>query len=269
MATRKKVLARSDYRALLRDVVKLAELGETKASLGKIESQWQIGKRIVRLKLSAEAGYHNSVIRDLSSDSGLAISTLHQSVRFFETYNEVPSDEGLSWAHYRVLLSVPFENDRAFYVNKVQEGGWSSKQLQAAVSGNLHEKGTKARVALKRPAPSDYIYLAQVLDIVDGDTLDLSIDVGFGVKRELRSRLADIDAPLLDTAKGRAARDFVALHLMQAKTVSVQTFKADKYGRYVVHVFTSNRIISAVDCFRIGQHLNELLVGEKHAVVVA
>lgn len=267
--SRKTLLARPDYRALLQDVKKFVRLGNAKAASGKIESQWQIGKRIAMLKLTSEAGYHNSVIRDLSADSGLAMSTLHHSVQFFETYDKTPSDEGLSWGHYRVLITLPTKADRDFYIKKIQAGAWTTRQLEAAVSRRLHEAGPAKRLTLKRPSPSDYVYLARVVDVVDGDTVDLSLDLGFGVKRELRARLAEVDAPNIDTKKGRAARDFLAVQFMQAKTVAVQTHKSDRYGRFVAHIFCASRALSAVECFQSGQHVNELLVRERLAVVVA
>lgn len=268
MATRKNTLAAADYRALLRDVKKLTQAGESKATFGKIEAQWNIGKRIVALKLRSEAGYHNSVIRDLAADSGLAMTTLHQSVQFYEAYKLLPKDDGLTWAHYRCLLRVPKDKDRGFYVAKVQQERWTTRQLEAAIANGLHEGRPSKKLLLTRPTRSDYVYSARVLDVVDSDTLDLSIDVGFGVKRELRARLAEIDAPTLETIKGRAARDFVALHLIRAASVAVQTLKSDKYGRYVVHVFFATRKLSAIDCFEKGQHMNELLVRNKHAVVM-
>ena len=108
-----------------------------------------------------------------------------------------------------------------------------------------------------------------MLDVIDADTLDLSVDLGFGVKRELRTRLANIDAAALNTSKGRAARDIAALHLMNAATIAVQTQKADIYGRFIAHVFFANQKLSAIECFTKGQYLNDLLVQEKHAAIIA
>jgi endonuclease YncB( thermonuclease family) len=99
--------------------------------------------------------------------------------------------------------------------------------------------------------------------------LDLEIDLGFNVQRKVRARLANVDAKELDQKRGRDARDFVADTLMSAKTVVVKTTRIDLYGRYVVHVFLARRQLTLADCFDKGIYLNDLLVREKHAVVVA
>src|SRR5690606_12636833 len=96
----------------------------------------------------------------------------------------------------------------------------------------------------------------------DGDTLDLDIDLGFGVFRKIRVRLADIDAPEGTTKAGRAGRDFVVSALMGAKTVCVKTLKVDLHGRYVVHLFYLARAASLSRCFVDGAYLNDVLVRE-------
>lgn len=40
-----------------------------------------------------------------------------------------------------------------------------------------------------------YTYKATVLRVVDGDTVDVSIDLGFSTKTDRRLRLAGIDTP--------------------------------------------------------------------------
>ncbi len=50
-----------------------------------------------------------------------------------------------------------------------------------------------ARIA--RPEGFRFVYPVAVLDVVDGDTVDVAIDRGFGEASALRIRLADVDAP--------------------------------------------------------------------------
>lgn len=86
-----------------------------------------------------------------------------------------------------------------------------------------------------------YIYSASVVKVVDGDTVDLEVDLGFGVYKIDRFRLLGINAPELHSTKpgererGEAARQFLA-SLCEGKDVEIETFKdkADKYGRYLV-----------------------------------
>ena len=263
-----KLLPSAQYKALLKDVLSLRDEADAASASAKVSSYWAIGNRIKKLRLSKKSGYHNSVIRDLAADSGLAIRTLHQSLRLSADYENPPDDEGLTWSHYRALLTLPSSGIRDFYIKKTQKNNWSARQLEAAVRADLHQ-GKKAKTrALKRPADPDYLYLALVTDLVDGDTLDVDIDLGFGVSRKLRVRLAVIDCPEPSTAKGRNARDFVASQLMRARTIVLKTEKSDIYGRFVAHVFFTFRETSISSCFKNGTYLNELLVEEKHAIVI-
>ena len=60
-----------------------------------------------------------------------------------------------------------------------------------------------------------YIYNAKCLRVVDGDTLDATIDLGFDTWKKIRIRLVGINTPesrtrdLEEKARGLAAKDFV------------------------------------------------------------
>ena len=88
-----------------------------------------------------------------------------------------------------------------------------------------------------------YDYTARVLTVVDGDTLDLSIDLGFNIWITQRCRLQGIDTPetrTLDSAEkvlGLKAKAVLEGLVQTAKTVTVRTAKEDKYGRVLVTLF--------------------------------
>jgi len=73
--------------------------------------------------------------------------------------------------------------------------------------------------------------------VIDGDTLWLDIDCGFGVWTKQKVRLRGIDTPELKTAEGIRARDFVVEALKGVPFVAVTTTKPDKYDRYLADVF--------------------------------
>jgi micrococcal nuclease len=55
-----------------------------------------------------------------------------------------------------------------------------------------------------------WTYPARVVRVVDGDTLRLDLDAGFGMwLLDQPCRLLGINTPEMDTPEGRAARDFV------------------------------------------------------------
>jgi len=53
------------------------------------------------------------------------------------------------------------------------------------------------------------IYMARIRRVVDGDTLVVMVDLGFGVEIAETLRLRGIDAPELPTRAGVRAREFV------------------------------------------------------------
>ena len=86
-----------------------------------------------------------------------------------------------------------------------------------------------------------HIYEATVSKVVDGDTIDLLIDQGFGNFTEQRMRLYGVNAAEIKTKEGKRVKREVQIAIEQKKIVvqSVQrkVQSRDKYGRYlaVVH----------------------------------
>lgn len=110
-------------------------------------------------------------------------------------------------------------------------------------------------------------YKATVTRVVDGDTLDLSIDLGFSVSIAIRARLAGVDTPETygvkkdssEYLRGAAATEFVENWLASEggyKTVTVRSRKntTGKYGRWIVEVFDED-----------DRSLNEALLESGHA----
>jgi micrococcal nuclease len=83
-----------------------------------------------------------------------------------------------------------------------------------------------------------FTYKARVENVVDGDTVDLSIDLGFDIWHNIRVRLVGIDTPEKWFEYGKVVKQYVKDSL-EGKEITIQTEKADKYGRYLVEVFLS------------------------------
>jgi micrococcal nuclease len=88
-----------------------------------------------------------------------------------------------------------------------------------------------------------YIYKAELIRVVDGDTVDLIIDLGFDTSRKERFRLYGIDAPEMNTAEGKAAKAWLWEALQPLESIYVQTIqlktkaKRDKYGRFLAVLY--------------------------------
>ena len=83
----------------------------------------------------------------------------------------------------------------------------------------------------------------EVTKIVDGDTLDIVIDLGFSLTTKQRVRLNGIDTPESITKDeyekkfGFEAKDFITNWLVSGKKIKVRTDKDDKYGRILGHFY--------------------------------
>jgi micrococcal nuclease len=85
-----------------------------------------------------------------------------------------------------------------------------------------------------------------VLGVVDGDTIDVDIDLGFDISITKRVRLAGIDTPESRTSDkaekvlGLEVKDLLKKKLKEATTVVIRTEKPDsseKYGRVLGWLF--------------------------------
>ena len=93
----------------------------------------------------------------------------------------------------------------------------------------------------------------KVLKIVDGDTIDVDLDLGFDISFTQRVRLAGIDTPESRTtdkyekALGLEVKDKLKHAIEAAKTIVIRTEKPDsteKYGRILGWVFLDENPVS-------------------------
>jgi micrococcal nuclease len=91
-------------------------------------------------------------------------------------------------------------------------------------------------------------FVREVKNVVDGDTIDVIIDLGFDILFSSRVRLAGIDTPESRTtdkaekALGLEAKEYLKKQLKDAKSVVIRTEKMDsseKYGRILGWVYVN------------------------------
>lgn len=259
----KNTLSDAKYNQLARDVKRLFSAAESAAQAEKITVYWRIGERIASEKLERRAGYHHAVFRSLSADAGLALRSLQQAVAFHNAYPRCPSNTILSWSHYRLLCSLPAAERKRLEANAIKHT-YTARQLQQAIDALQSPTPTSALV---RPAEVSFIYAASLLAVVDGDTLDVDIDLGFRTWTKQRLRLAAVDTPETGTPGALAAMNFLTTTLLGARTLVLQSHATDAYGRYVAHLFKSPTAVSIDTCFKKGTHVNALLIESGHGAV--
>ena len=86
----------------------------------------------------------------------------------------------------------------------------------------------------------------KLLNVVDGDTIDVDIDLGFDISLSKRVRMAGIDTPESRTSDkfekslGLEAKEYLKKHLKDAKEILIKTELPDsseKYGRILGWVY--------------------------------
>lgn len=119
-----------------------------------------------------------------------------------------------------------------------------------------------------------YVRSAVVVRIVDGDTVDLDIDLGWGIHiqgKDARVRLFGIDTPETfgvkkdseEYQKGMAAKARLAELIPAGSTVWLHSHKGrGKYGRFVVVLWNNPAMLGSVEA-----SVNFALYSEGHAAL--
>tara|TARA_R100001460_G_scaffold4800_2_gene13501 strand:- start:20059 stop:20493 length:435 start_codon:yes stop_codon:yes gene_type:complete len=109
-----------------------------------------------------------------------------------------------------------------------------------------------------------YRYRVDVTRVVDGDTVDVDIDLGFGMTyKKQRVRLYGIDTPesrtrdLVEKKYGKAAKKFLQEKIESADVVTLYSHDKGKFGRILGELF----IDGSSDL-----SLNQLMINNHHAV---
>ena len=130
-----------------------------------------------------------------------------------------------------------------------------------------------------------YEYNFELVKVVDGDTVDVDIDLGFGIwVRNERIRMMGIDTPesrtrdLEEKKFGLAAKNRITQLLATSKCLITFKDKAGKFGRVLGEIFVSPEVVgdhitecinnpdSSIDLSHDGWvSVNDILIEEGHA----
>lgn len=90
-----------------------------------------------------------------------------------------------------------------------------------------------------------FCYGAKIEKVIDGDTVDLIVDLGFNIHHKIRVRLYGVDTPESRTVNkaekeaGLKAKEFVKSWSETHSTVLIETVKDknEKYGRVLAKIY--------------------------------
>ena len=114
-----------------------------------------------------------------------------------------------------------------------------------------------------------YTYKIKLDRVIDGDTIDAHIDLGFDVSVKKRIRFKGINTPesrtrdLEEKARGLAAKDRLKNILEGANTIQLNSYGVGKYGRCLGELHVD--MFEGKECLTL-ENVNELLIKEGHAV---
>lgn len=100
---------------------------------------------------------------------------------------------------------------------------------------------------------SPHVYNARVIDVIDGDTVDLEVDLGFDITTRTRFRLLDVDTHEtygvdhdsreyeLGKRESKYVKEWLATAELNCKSghrypLRIRTYGAGKYGRWLVYI---------------------------------
>ena len=100
----------------------------------------------------------------------------------------------------------------------------------------------------------------EIVKVVDGDTVDVCIDLGFNIFHIERIRLNRVDTPETSSKnkEGRKyamqAKAYVSAWMKQQSQIKIRTLKDDKYGRILAEFIGDDSVC-----------LNDLLINKGYA----
>ncbi len=156
---------------------------------------------------------------------------------------------------FRIFIETPFEHPP-------QIGRPSKDNSIQVEKSKQHYKYTN----MDKGAVPYYTYKAYVIEIIDGDTIWVNIDLGFKAWTMQKLRLRGINTKGIETAEGQKAKDYIETRLNQCKFIAVKTYWRDKFTRYLADVFFIKRETDLNKIIEEGVFLNQQLLDEGLAV---
>ncbi|MFH1570137.1 MAG: DUF1016 N-terminal domain-containing protein, partial [Gemmatimonadota bacterium] len=114
------------------------------AESAKVEAYWHIGDALQsHLRDHPRAEYGQQTIRNLSKDLGLSASLLWDLLLYRRSLPILYASRQLGWTHVRAVLRLPTQDRRYYYLRAADQGGWTTRQLRAAIKEDAYGRHTE------------------------------------------------------------------------------------------------------------------------------
>lgn len=187
-------------------------------------------------ELEIEVRNHNWLERTSKDGTAKALRLPMVCLGPYYTYKIIQPDSIHSSAK-ELLLDIGFSHALEMSLFKAK---FAAGTIITSAEGSRDYSLKKAEGATE---DSLYTYKAFVEKVLDGDTLKVEFELGFGNRQRETIRLKAVDCPELDTPEGRAAKRFVESQLSGSEFITVKSIRTqkEKWGRYLGDVFYSSR----------------------------
>src|SRR3989338_1982980 len=242
------------YKTLFQQVQQTLALGQQRIEAEKVKIYWETGNLIhAHIKQHKDrAEYGARVVKQLAQDLRMEPTVLHRCVKFAQKYSRsqiVAARQQFSWSHYRKLIAVPDDQKRLLLENSARRHQWSSRELEARIEsvkeqpvGTEDEEGSgqapSATLLIpKRGEPYTYRIIRRPALGNNEEALELLLDLGFGVFKDLDTRTAARFSPdqIVESHKkkdiysiagsGRGVKDLFTYRAFIEKVIDADTLK--------------------------------------------
>ncbi len=153
-----------------------------------------------------------------------------------------------------------------FYIqNQFADAKGENPQNEAIVKTEKLDKNYRFTETDDLKVPH-YTYKAYVIEIIDGDTIWVNIDLGFNSWTVQKLRFKGINAKAIETKDGQNAKDYIEARLKGCEFIAIKTYWRDKFTRYLADIFYKKGEGDFLTLVQGGKHLNQELLDRELAV---
>lgn len=136
------------YHTIRRSLVQAQHKLTAAVNSAMVTAYWEIGEQIYKAcGENDRAGYGKKLLQYLSEQltaefgKGFSVQGLRNMRQFYCTFpirSTLWSE--LSWSHYRILMRIPDETERAFYAEECAKSAWSVRQLERQIHTMYYQR---------------------------------------------------------------------------------------------------------------------------------
>ncbi len=190
---------------------------------------------------------------DKEEDNSNTITQLTETRGYLNTY-KLKEKEGT------LNIDLGFR----FYINKLNN---SNNNYTGDSIVQIIRKKNSYTITLAENISSHgiYTYKGTLWEIIDGDTLWVDLNLGFGTWTRQKVRLRGINTPKIETGKGIEVKRYIERKLTPCTFLIVKTYYRDKFNRYLADIFYDKNETKLVKVAETGVYLNQELLDKGFA----